>query len=464
MAKKGAAVKPAPKKAAPVRKAKSSGGSFVGLDMGTSTIKIVEVTGAGTGLRVTGLGIEDTPSGLISQGVVTDPKQMGLAIKAALAKNGIRSRKCVVSVGGAAAMVVRVVDVPRMTPGELAETMKWQIEQYVPFPASDVEISYQKIDDPVADADPAGQMEVMLAVAQRDMVARHIDTLTAAGLTPVAVDVEPLAAGRALINLSKEGYGQRNVVVVNIGATITDVGIFKSGVLRFPRTIPLGGDNFTRAIADRCGLGMDAAEDEKREVAAVLMDLVGAAEADPFGATEVADNGISSPWDVDTSVPLPPSLFGDSPAAAPEAEAVDANPFADPFAAPAETAPAPVVEVAPVVEDSDSPYTAREREIFQAILPVLGEFAMELRRSVDYFRSKFPMDTVDHVLLCGGGASLRHFEQYVQSEIGVPTTVADPFATINVQSKQLTPAKRLEVAPSFAVALGLAARDALVGS
>ncbi|MFY7951195.1 MAG: type IV pilus assembly protein PilM, partial [Armatimonadaceae bacterium] len=395
-----------------MRKARSSGGSFVGLDMGTSTIKIVEVTGARTGLRVTGLALEDTPSGLISQGVVTDPKQLGLAIKAALAKNAIRSRKCVVSVGGAAAMVVRVVDVPKMSAGELAETMKWQIEQYVPFPASDVELSYEKIDDPVTDADPNAQMEVLLAVAQRDMVSRHIETLVAAGLTPVAVDVEPLAAGRALINLSKEGYDQRNVVVVNIGATITDVGIFKSGVLRFPRTIPLGGDNFTRAIADRCGLGMDAAEDEKREVAAVLMDLIDVVAEEQFGATEVSDNGITSPWDVDTSVPLPPSLFGEAPAPAAEiAPELDANPFADPFAAPVEAAPAPAPEPIAVPEEVESPYSPREREVFQAILPVLGEFSMELRRSVDYFRSKFPMDTVDHVLLCGGGASLRGLEQ-----------------------------------------------------
>ncbi|MFM7321494.1 MAG: type IV pilus assembly protein PilM, partial [Armatimonadota bacterium] len=298
-------------------------------------MKAVEVSGAGSGLKVTALGIDNTPEGLISQGVVVDPKLLGTAIKSLLAKSGVRSRKCVVSVGGAAAMVVRVVEVPKMSAGELAETMKWQIEQYVPFPASEVELSYQKIDDPVADADPNAPMEVLIAVAQRDMITRHIETLKAAGLEPFAVDVEPLSAGRALINLSKEGYDQKNVVVVNIGFSLTDVGIFKNGTLRFPRTIPLGGDNLTRAIAEKLGLGLDAAEDDKREVAAVLMDLIESGEADLFGNAEPADNGIASQWDVDTSVPLPPSLFGEAPAPAAEAE-VAANPFDDAFAAPAE--------------------------------------------------------------------------------------------------------------------------------
>jgi len=463
VAKKGGATKAAPKPTpVPIKRYKPTGGSFVGIDIGTGQMKVVEVAGAGSGLKVTALGIDNTPEGLISQGVVVDPKLLGTAVKSLLAKSGVRSRKAVVSVGGAAAMVVRVVEVPKMTAGELAETMKWQIEQYVPFPASEVELSYQKIDDPVADADPNAPMEVLIAVAQRDMISRHIDMVKSANLEPFAVDVEPLSAGRALINLSKEGYDHKNVVVVNIGFSLTDVGIFKNGTLRFPRTIPLGGDNLTRAIAEKCGLGLDAAEDDKREVASVLMDLIESGEADLFGNAEPADNGIASPWDVDTSVPLPPSLFGEAPAPAPEVP--PANPFDDAFAPAVEAEAQPEAVDTALVGGGESAHSEREREVFQAILPVLGEFVMELRRSVDYFRSKFPMETVDQILLCGGGANLRNLDQYVQSELGVPTSVADPFASVNVQSKQMPVAKRMEVAPAFAVALGLAARDSLIGS
>jgi type IV pilus assembly protein PilM len=193
-----------------------------------------------------------------------------------LARNGIKASRCVSAATGAAAVVVRVIEVPRMTPAELAETMKWEVERHIPFAANDVEMAYQPIDDPAqAPVDPNNpNMEVLLAVAQRDMVATHIETVQAAGLQPVAVDVEPLAAGRALLNLGAPNLAAGNAVVVNIGATNTDVAIFKNGTLRFPRNFPIAGDNFTRAIADYLGISMDAAEEEKRTNATILMDLL----------------------------------------------------------------------------------------------------------------------------------------------------------------------------------------------
>lgn len=475
----GAKAAPRPK---PVVRAKPSGGSFVGLDIGTQTIKMVEVSGAGSSLRVTAMAVENTPPGTVQQGVIADPKTLGAAIKQMRTKNGIKATKCVSSVAGAAGMVVRVIEVPKMTPSELAETMKWEVERHIPFAASDVEMSFQKIDNPESDNDPNNpNMEVLLAVAQRDMIRNHIDTVSASGMTPLVIDVEPLAAGRALIDLSREGLQSKNVVVVNIGASQTDVGVFKSGALRYPRTIPLGGDNLTRAIADRMGLSMDAAEDEKRAHAVILMDLVksGQAEEMLYGeSSSNVDGGVSSIFDVDMSAPLPPPLFGGGEApAAPAASPFDiaddnpfasaANPFANPFDTPATEAgggdPPPTVESAVVPSEPDDPYYQRRKEVFNAILPMLGEFVMELRRSVDYFRSKYPNDTMDLIVLCGGSARVQNLDQYIEHDLGIPTTVADPFAGLNVASKQVSVTRRMELAPSLVVALGLAARDAVLG-
>jgi type IV pilus assembly protein PilM len=473
----GAKAAPRPK---PVVRAKPSGGSFVGLDIGTQTIKMVEVSGAGSSLRVTAMAVENTPPGTVQQGVIADPKTLGAAIKQMRTKNGIKATKCVSSVAGAAGMVVRVIEVPKMTPSELAETMKWEVERHIPFAASDVEMSFQKIDNPESDNDPNNpNMEVLLAVAQRDMIRNHIDTVSASGMTPLVIDVEPLAAGRALIDLSREGLQSKNVVVVNIGASQTDVGVFKAGALRYPRTIPLGGDNLTRAIADRMGLSMDAAEDEKRAHAVILMDLVksGQAEEMLYGESSTnADGGVSSIFDVDMSAPLPPPLFGggEAPAAASPFDIADdnpfasaANPFASPFDAPATEVgggdPPPPTESAVVPSEPDDPYYQRRKEVFNAILPMLGEFVMELRRSVDYFRSKYPNDTMDLIVLCGGSARVQNLDQYIEHDLGIPTTVADPFAGLNVASKQVSVTKRMELAPSLVVALGLAARDAVLG-
>ena len=102
--------------------------------------------------------------------------------------------------------------------------------------------------------------------------------------------------------------------------------------------------------------------------------------------------------------------------------------------------------------------------MFMALLPVLGEFTMELRRSVDYFRSKYPTETVDHLLLCGGGANLRGFDAYLEKEIGLPASVADTFGSVNVTAKSIAGAQRTALSSAFAVAMGLAARDAVIGS
>lgn len=452
----------------PVVRAKPSGGSFIGLDIGTQTIKMVEVSGSGSNLRVTALAVENTPPGTVQQGVIADPKTLGAAIKQMRTKNGFKATKCISSVAGAAGMVVRVIEVPKMTPSELAETMKWEVERHIPFAAGDVEMSFQKIDNPDSDNDPNNpNMEVLLAVAQRDMIAQHITTITAAGLTPVAIDVEPLAIGRALIDLSREGLQNKNVVIVNMGASQTDVGVFKGGILRYPRTIPLGGDNLTRAVADRLGLSMDAAEDEKRAHATILMDLVKSGHADEmlFGGGDSPEGNIQSPFDVDTSAPLPPPLFGGdtaTPAPSPFDIAED-NPFASPFTETAPSVGASSVETAVVPAEPEDPGYLRRKEVFNGLLPMLGEFVMELRRSVDYFRSKYPNDTMDLILLCGGSAKVQNLDQYIEHELGIPSTLADPFVGINVASKQISVTRRLELAPALAVALGLAARDAVLG-
>jgi type IV pilus assembly protein PilM len=478
---------------------KPSGGTFVGLDIGTATIKAVEVKGAGPNLQVTALGMAETPPGTIQQGLVQDAKALGAAIKALLTKSGIRPGRCVSAASGNAGVVVRVIEVPKMSPKDLAETMKWEIERHIPFAANDVEMGYQKIDDPVSDNDPNNpNMEVLLAVAQRDMVAEHLKTLDAAGLKPFSIDVEPLAIGRALLNLDNSGLASRNVAVVNIGAANTDVGIYKAGTLRFPRAVPIAGDNFTRAIADHLGIGMDQAEDEKRQYAAVLMDVLDSVQAapadDPFGESSFG----ASPFDMagvppanpfDTA-PVPPANPFDAPAvppANPFAEPVPANPFetppanpfdtpppANPFgdpvpANPFDTAAGDVPPASPFDSPAappapEDPRRRRQREIFDALVPVLAELAVEVGRSVDFFRSRYPNEVLDQVVLCGGSAQIVDLDKFFQRELGIATRVANPFQAVRVASRQMDPATLDRIAPAFAVALGLAARDAVIGS
>jgi type IV pilus assembly protein PilM len=159
-----------------------------------------------------------------------------------------------------------------------------------------------------------------------------------------------------------------------------------------------------------------------------------------------------------------PFDHGAEPAIPPAA----ASPFdtSDPFAAAVASSPSASSPAAglPASVPGDDPSIRRRREIFDALLPVLGEFAGEVRRSIDYFRSRYPNDTLDQIILCGGSARIPNLDQFLQSDLGVTTVVANPFAGVNVSSRQISSERLQEIAPAFAVAVGLATRDALLGS
>ena len=300
------------------------------MDIGTDTIKVAEAKFAKDGITITGLGIARTPQGVIENEVIVDPKALGTTIKALLSESGIKTKKCVSSVSGASQVVVRVISVPKMKQEELAETMKWEVERHVPFSPQEVIMDFQPLDNPSADP-AAAEMEVLLAVAQQQLVEGHVEALFAAGLQPMAIDIEPLAASRALVELSKNGAMSETVAIVNIGANQTDLGIFENGLLTFPSPpMSVAGISFTREIAEAMGQTIEQAEVTKREFAAVDLAAMQSAPApDPMQAAPAdeptAYNTIISPeptiggsaFDLDDAAPAEepasePSSFTDT--------------------------------------------------------------------------------------------------------------------------------------------------------
>ena len=269
-----------------------AGGSYIGLDIGSNLMKVAEVRRGSKGIEVVSLDVAPTPQEAFENSVITDPQMLGQAVKALLKKAGISGGQVISSVSGQSAVVVRVIDVPQMNTAELAETMKWEVERQVPFNASEVVMDYQPIQRPEGYADGAN-MEVCLAVAQQDMIDRHVEMLFAAKLKPKAIDVEPLASARCLLELNSAnntpGY---TVAIINVGAANTDVSIFRDKLIAFPRTLSLAGDNLTRAISNDMHVDLATAEQMKRDVGEVIMgqappqDNFGGGFGGGFGAGE----------------------------------------------------------------------------------------------------------------------------------------------------------------------------------
>ncbi len=500
-----------------------AGGSYVGLDIGSNQIKVAELRKSGTGVEVVALGVGPTPPEAYENSLIVDAQLLGQAVKNLLKQSGIRTSDCISSVSGQSAVVVRVIDVPQMSPGELAEMMKYEVERQVPFAANEVIMDYQTIDRPEGYAE--GQnMDVLLAVAQQDMVDRHVEMLFAAGLKPRAIDVEPLAAGRTLLDLGPQIAQQpgHTVAIVNIGAANTDVGIFRDKLLTFPRTLPLAGDALTRSIADHLQVDIPTAEAYKCDVGEVIggqmaqpqsgfggdpafgggfydFGVPGAPVPEPSPQPEAAPSpffqpgGVMFGGNVEPSTTAPPVAqeMSGSPSgrmpfdfATPGAEEAPVNPtFGQPeFFTPAPTTfetpgqpaqpfqPAPDPFVAPTALDPNlpahissapaDPYREQLKvNVFNAMAPVLAELSQELRRSLEYYRGRSQDAQVHEILLVGGSARLPGLALFLEQELGIPTRVADPLQNVHVTSKNYSQEHLSEVASLFPISIGLGVRD-----
>lgn len=260
----------------------SKGGAPVlGLDIGAAFIKAVELRPAAGSLAITGVGVLPTPPGCIVNDEIVDPTVLAAAVKQLLAESGIKTRSVVASVAGQSAVVVRVIEVPRMNDKELAETMRWEIGRHIPFAEDEVVSDFSHISRPSDDPN-SPNMAVLLAVAQNGLVGGMLQTILNAGLTPVAIDVETLASARALFDVD-DAFGTQTVALVDIGATKTEVGVYEAGSLAFPRTIPLAGNAMTEAVAAALQVDAGDAERLKKQYGAVPADA-----AERFGAAATA--------------------------------------------------------------------------------------------------------------------------------------------------------------------------------
>jgi len=284
-------------------------GVALGLNIGSDSIKVVEASATGNSIAVTAMGMVPTPQDSIANGVVMSSNALVLGIRDALAQAGVKSKKVVTSISGTGALVVRIIEVPKMSDGELLDNMKMDADRYIPFPPSEVEMDFRALRELPSDPD-SPNMEVLLAAAQREIVDQHVQVVQEAKLDPRAIDVEPLAATRALTHpLTARAAGAPVLgsdvdyndvsAILNIGASGTEISILRGDILVFTRTVPTGGNAMTQTLVDTLGLSWSDAEQLKREKGDALAPTgdvapVSAASDDDWSAFgEDADTGIA---------------------------------------------------------------------------------------------------------------------------------------------------------------------------
>ncbi|HEY6363045.1 MAG TPA: type IV pilus assembly protein PilM [Vicinamibacterales bacterium] len=242
------------------RKAKA----VVGLDIGSSAVKAVELKPAGKSYRVAAFGTEAVPPDSIVDGAIIDAGAVADAIRRIFEANKAFKAKDVCASLSGNAVIVKKITLPVMTESELAESIYWEAEQYIPFDIQDVNLDYQILDPGTGPAS-RGSMDVLLVAAKKEKIGDYTSVIAQAGRTPVIVDVDAFA----LQNAYDVNYGlepARVVVLLNAGASAININILQGDQSVFTRDISMGGNAYTRAVQKELELPFDAAEQLKKGI------------------------------------------------------------------------------------------------------------------------------------------------------------------------------------------------------
>jgi type IV pilus assembly protein PilM len=234
-------------------KAKSS----VGLDIGSSSIKLVELKQTKKGYRLINLGLAPLSPETIVDGAIMNSPAVLDGIKGLLAELKVKTRDVVTSVSGTS-VIIKKVNVPMMTEDELITQIQWEAEQYIPFDINDVNVDFQ-----ILGPSDEGQMSVLLVAVKKDMINDYTGVLTEAGLNPVVVDIDAFAVG----NMYEINYPLAEgevLALVNIGSSFININVCRDGISIFTRDISSGGASYTEEIQRQLSLSYNEAEAIKK--------------------------------------------------------------------------------------------------------------------------------------------------------------------------------------------------------
>ncbi len=225
----------------------------VGCDVGSSAIKIVELKSLKNDefQLVHAAAAELSPEAIVD-GAIMDSSLVVEALTGLISENGIKNSKFGGSLSGHS-VIIKKIQLPSMTEAELAESIQWEAEQYIPFDINDVNLDYVVLDTGSSDT-----MDVLLVAVKRDRINDYTSVIVQAGKEPVLVDVDVFAVQNAFeANYSSHG---ETVALVNVGASVMNINVLHDGNSVFWRDVAFGGNLYTEAIQREFNLPREEAE------------------------------------------------------------------------------------------------------------------------------------------------------------------------------------------------------------
>jgi type IV pilus assembly protein PilM len=233
---------------------------LVGLDIGSSGIKAVELVKSKKGFEITGLAYEPLGPDAIVDGAIMDARAVAESIKKTFLNGKFKLQGVATGVSGHSVIVKRVV-VPAANKEEVEASIQLDAEQYIPFEIAEVNLDYQVVGTGTTSSEELG-MEVVLVAAKKDKIQNHTNVISLAGRSPEIVDIDAFA----LQNVFEANYGpagNSTVALLNIGASLMNINITKGGMPLFIRDVSVGGNQYTDILQKELQLNFQEAEDLK---------------------------------------------------------------------------------------------------------------------------------------------------------------------------------------------------------
>jgi type IV pilus assembly protein PilM len=226
----------------------------IGLDIGSSSVKAVQIKKGKGRLELQAFGIVPLMPQTIVDGTIMDQGAVVDAIRSLWGQLRLKQKDVAIAIAGHS-VIIKKIAVPPMSPYELEEQIPYEAEHHIPFAKDDVEIDYEVVNS----QHPGGQMELILVAAKKEVVYDYVQVVREAGLNPVVVDVAAFTAQNAFEANYDLGPGE-TAVLINIGAAISNINIVRNGASLFTRDVTIGGNAFTEEIQKQLNVSQEEAE------------------------------------------------------------------------------------------------------------------------------------------------------------------------------------------------------------
>ena len=342
--------------------------AILGLDISSTSVKLLELSKEGNRYRVQSLAVEPLPNNTVVDKNIQDIEAVGQTIQKAINRSGTKVKNAAVAVSGSA-VITKIIQMPaNLSDSELEAQIELEADQYIPYPLEEINLDFEVIGE--SENNPE-TVDVLLAASRSENIELRSAALALGGLTPKIVDVEAYTIENSaqLIAHQLEEQTENNLIaVIDIGATMTSLNVVENNRLIYTREQSFGGKQLTEEIMRRYGLAYEEAGRLKKEGG-------------------LPDNYVQ-----------------------------------------------------------------------EVLEPFKETIAQQVSRFLQFFYTSGHHSSVDLIALAGGCASIPGIDALIESQLGTPTVIANPFAEMSLSSK-VNPQSLSNDAPSLMIACGLAMRS-----